>query len=67
MKLPELQTFFNSIELPTEPIKLNKAETIIDCKKFVDSHLKYLKGQKGNRLYLPYYDRLLKLYKILNK
>ena len=65
MKLNDLETFFNSIEMPTEQIKLNKAETIIDCKKFVDSHLKILKGQKGNKVYLPYYDRLLKLYKIL--
>jgi hypothetical protein len=67
MKLNELEAFFNSIDLPTEPINLNEAETITDCKKFVDSHLKYLKGQKGNRLYLPYYDRLIKLYKILKK
>ena len=67
MKLPELEAFFNSIDLPDEPIKLNEAETITDCKKFVKSHLECLKGQKGNKVYLPYYNRLIQLYKILNK
>jgi hypothetical protein len=67
MKLPEIEAFFNSIELPTEPINLNVTETIIDCKKFVKSHLEYLKGQKGNKVYLPYYNRLIQLYKILKK
>ena len=67
MKLPELEAFFDSVDLPDEPIKLNEAETIIDCKKFVKSHLEYLKGQKGNKVYLPYYNRLIQLYKILKK
>ena len=67
MKLNELEAFFDSIDLPDDLIKLNQAETIIDCKKFVKSHLECLKGQKGNKAYLPYYNRLIQLYKILKK
>jgi len=67
MKKKELESFFDSVDLPTEPINLNEAETITDCKKFVKSHLEYLKGQKGNKAYLPYYNRLIQLYKILKK
>uniref|UniRef100_A0A6M3LV05 DUF6965 domain-containing protein n=1 Tax=viral metagenome TaxID=1070528 RepID=A0A6M3LV05_9ZZZZ len=57
--------FFNSIELPTEPIKLSQAETIIDIRKFINSHLSIVKAQNGNRVYLPYLNRLKKLKECL--
>lgn len=67
MKLNELETFFNSVDLPTEPIKLNQCTTIIDVQKFVRINLMTLKAQKGNKAFMPYYHSLVELYKILKK
>lgn len=40
---------------------------INDVKLFAKSHIQALKSNPRNRLYLPYYDRLLELYKLLTK
>lgn len=65
--LKTLINYFNNTELPKEPFRLNKAEVINDCKKFVESHLVVLKANKGNKAMLPYFDRLKKFYLKLNE
>ncbi len=65
MNLKQLIEFFDSQELTDEPIMLNKATTIVNQKKFVKSHINYIKGNSGNKAFSPYLNRLIQLYKIL--
>jgi hypothetical protein len=66
MTFQQLIKFFETITLPKE-IKLTEHETITDCQKFVNGHIEYLKAKSGNKTFLPYFERILKLYEILNK
>jgi hypothetical protein len=43
------------------PVRLSSCEVIVDIKKFVTSHIDYLKGNTGNKAYMSYYRRLMKL------
>jgi len=64
--ITELENYFSNIELPTQLIKLNRCSTIIDCSLFIQSHLATVKGNNGNRTFLPYLKRLQELKQILN-
>jgi len=44
-----------------EQVRISKCELITNVPQMIDSHIKILKGNPGNRLYLPYYDRLILL------
>jgi hypothetical protein len=44
-----------------EQVRISKCELITNVPQMIAGHLKMLKGNPGNRLYLPYYDRLLLL------
>jgi len=48
-------------------IILSECEVINDYDKFVESHISALKANSGNKTFSPYYSRLVKLYKIINK
>ncbi len=52
--------------LPKGPIKLGPSETIIDAEKFVSSHIQIVKANNGNKVYRPYWGRLLQLKTLLN-
>lgn len=67
ISLSELESFFAQWKPSGEEIRLSEHEVIIDPQKFVKSHLNALKGNPGNKTFLPYYDRIVKLYKILKK
>jgi len=64
MKLSELETFFKTAKIPYKVV-INKGTVINDVKKSVDSHINILKENAGNRVYLPYYDRLMIIYKTI--
>jgi len=59
----ELISYFQNKDLPKHPIKLSDWETIIDPKKFVNSHIDILKGNSGCKK--PYYDRLVRFKNVL--
>lgn len=59
IKLPELEEFFATAILPTTPVRISACETVIDAKKFVQSHISILKNNPGKAVFLPYYMRLL--------
>lgn len=61
----ELENYFSSIEIPTQPIKLNRCSTITDCSLFVKSHFATVKANNGNRTFLPYLYRLQELKQLL--
>ena len=59
------ENFFDyDFEKEKDVIKLNECETIRDLKTFLNSHISILKANSGNRTYMPYYDRLYKVYLI---
>jgi hypothetical protein len=60
-----LEDFFNSTILPAQPVKIDVCGTITDVCLFVNSHIATAKANNGNRTYLPYFERLLKLKNIL--
>lgn len=48
----------------THPVQLDACTLVSDVGKMVDVHSSFLDANSGNRLFLPYYERLLKLYYI---
>ena len=61
----ELENYFAGIQLPTQPVKLNRCSTIIDCSLFIESHFATVKANKGKRTFLPYLNRLQELKQVL--
>lgn len=60
-EIRELEAFFTSTNLPTIPIKLDEATTILDCKRFVDNHLGNVKANEGKIRFKVYLNRLKQL------
>lgn len=58
--------FFENYKGKNE-IQLNAWTKIEDIKMFAQSHIQALKSNTGNRTFLPYYNRLVELYKLLNQ
>jgi hypothetical protein len=63
--ITELEHYFASIELPTQPVKLNRCSTITNCSLFIESHFATVKANNGNRTFLPYLNRLQELKQVL--
>jgi hypothetical protein len=63
--IAELESYFINIDLPTQPVKLNRCSTITNCSLFIESHFATVKGNNGNRTYLPYLQRLQGLRTVL--
>ena len=63
--IAELENYFASIELPTQPVKLNRCSTITDCSLFIESHFATVKAYNGKRTFLPYLNRLQELKQVL--
>ena len=67
--LDELETFFDNYfkeKSHIAPIRLNDESLITNPVKFYKAHLAFLKCHRGNKLYLPYYERLFKVFNLLN-
>lgn len=64
MKLEQLEKELSKFEIPDKLI-VKKDFNIIDCKKFLDSHLTILKANSGNKRFIPYYNRLILFYEKL--
>jgi hypothetical protein len=63
--IQDLESFFTSTQLPSEPIKVNNHSTITDVNKFIEAHLLTVKFNNGNRYFEPYLLRLIELRNIL--
>ena len=59
--------FLVAPQLSIEPIKVNSFSTIINATKFIDSHIEILKSNNGNKIFSPYYDRLIELKHFFEK
>jgi hypothetical protein len=64
--ITELENYFTNITLPTQPVKLNRCSTIINCSLFIESHFFTVKANSNKRTFLPYLNRLQELRQILN-
>jgi len=64
MTLDQLETYFKSNnDIPKE---IDRGfYKIMDSKKFIGSHISTLRNNPGNKVYFPYYNRLLDLYMFL--
>ncbi|MET3730704.1 DUF6965 family protein [Moheibacter stercoris] len=63
--IAELESYFAGIELPTQPVKLNRCSTITDCSLFIESHFAAVKANNGKRTFLPHLNRLQELKQTL--
>ncbi len=62
----ELESYFKSVVLPIQSIKLNQCTTILDVSKFIESHLANVKTNNGKQKFVPYLNRLQELRTILS-
>jgi len=63
----ELEEFFAATTLPTIPIQLNKSGKVNDAKKFIETHLTFVKNNSGKEKYLPYLNRLYEIKSYLSQ
>jgi tRNA(Leu) C34 or U34 (ribose-2'-O)-methylase TrmL len=56
---------FNFKNIPNKPIRLSPAVLISNPAEFIYSHLQTCQNNKGNRTFLPYYERIKLLERIL--
>lgn len=63
----ELEKFFESIDLPTQPIMMNQCTTITDCSFFIESHFSIIKLTNKKSFILPYLHRLKELKIVLSE
>ena len=66
VSLDVIEKYFSSVSFTDDIIKLDQCTEIFNIKKFYESHLNVLKANKGNKLMMPYYNRLNKLYNFYN-
>ena len=60
----ELKPLLVPLRCITHPVQLDACTMVSDVGKMVDVHSSFLDANSGTRLFLPYYERLLKLYYI---
>jgi len=56
--LARLEKELKAMTFP-EQVRISKCEVVTNVPQMIDSHIKILKGNPSNRLFMPYYDRLL--------
>jgi hypothetical protein len=66
-ELADMQTYFEGIELPTEPVVLSPGTTILNCATFVRNHIATVRAYDGDKTFLPYLERLRAFRGIVSK
>lgn len=67
VSLTVIEEYFKDVEFTDDHLELDQCTTVTNIKAFYESHLTLLKANSGNKLVMPYYQRLLKLYNIYKK
>jgi len=60
-EINDLEHFFKTAKLPSQPVKLNPFSTITDLNLFIESHIETVKANNGKHTFLPYLNRLQEL------
>ena len=63
--ITDLKSYFEDVEIPTQPVKLNRFSTITNCSLFIESHFTTIKANDGKQAFLPYLNRLQDLKQVL--
>ena len=58
--LDRLEKELKAMTFP-EKVRISKCEVVTNVPQMIDSHIKILRSNPGNRLFMPYYDRLMLL------
>ena len=66
-EIRRLEIFFDNATIPDEPMKVNSWTTIKNCRRFINSNLKTVKANNGNKTFIPYLDQLKDLMKVLEQ
>ena len=66
-EIRELESYFNNTFIPDKPVKLNQWSTIKNCKRFINSNLKTVRSNNGNKTFIPYLNQLQQLKQILKE
>lgn len=64
MTISDLEAYFSTADLP-QTLQLSPQEHITDLRKCIDGHISMLRARSGNKTFMPYYHRLVKIYQIL--
>ena len=59
--LQEIKTYLQNNEVP-KTLQLDECTFISDTKTFITTNIEMLENNKGNKVFKPYYDRLLMFY-----
>ena len=63
--IKEIEQHFNNYDFTkAKTIRIDKASKVTGLKQMVNNHVSILKANSGNREYMPYYEKLFKLYLI---
>ena len=60
-----MEEYFRKVNVP-DRVTLSCCEVIVDAGKFIGSHIRTVRVHNGNKVYWPYFERLLKLREILS-
>ena len=66
-EITELESFFNNTLIPDKPLKMNQWTTIKNCRRFINSNLKTVNSNNGNKTFIPYLNQLQRLKEILKE
>ncbi len=64
MTVQAIKEYLETAVIP-EIVELNDCTIILNPKNFYERHIAMLERNKGNKTFLPYYDRLLSFYNII--
>ena len=65
--IQDLDNYFSTAVLPSEPVKLYPWTTINNVKNFIDGHLETVKSRNGNSNFTPHLNRLRDLQTFLKQ
>jgi hypothetical protein len=60
--LKTIKAFFDNYKFDNNVLILNQSTKITDLKKYVRVNIKMLECNSGKKVYLPYFERLKKIY-----
>ena len=61
-KLETIKTFFDNYKFDKNVLVLDQCTKILNVEKYVKTNIKLLESNSGNKLFLPYFLRLEKVY-----
>lgn len=60
-KIDEIEQYFK-LNPPEGQYRFDKCSKVVDAKKFVTSHISFLRRNTGNKTFIVYFERLNKYY-----